>query len=129
MGGLFATYTMLTRPDAFSRYVIGSPWLYWNTPVTETYEPSYAARHSDLDARVFIGAGGSEAVPTPGMDQSLWSMMRIADVPRRAMKLADDLCSRGYPSLRLDARIFDCETHFSVAPMVISAGLRSVFSS
>jgi predicted alpha/beta superfamily hydrolase len=129
MGGLFATYTLLTRPEAFQRYVISSPWLYWNEPVTSTYVDEYARTHSDLPARVFIGAGAAEAQPKPGMVGPLPGLLQEADVPGRARNLVAQLEKQAFPSLRLESRIYEDEDHFSSAPSTIAAGLRSVFEA
>ena len=60
MGGLFGVYTLVHRPAAFRRYVIGSPWLCWDPETATAYEPAYAADHTDLDATVFMAAGDGE---------------------------------------------------------------------
>ena len=47
-------------PDTFSRYVIGSPSLWWHDHVIFDQEAEYAATHDDLAARVFFGIGADE---------------------------------------------------------------------
>ena len=69
LGGLFGVYTLLHRPAAFRRYIIGSPWLCWDVETTTAYEPAYAADHSDLDATVFLAAGAHEDVLPPGLSR------------------------------------------------------------
>ena len=65
MGGLFGTWTLLNHPEAFNRYVIGSPWLCWDEKVSTGWEAEYAAAHSDLPATVFLAAGAEEHIRGP----------------------------------------------------------------
>jgi predicted alpha/beta superfamily hydrolase len=128
MGGLFATYTLFRQPDAFARYVIGSPWLCWNSCVSERYEQDYAATHTDLKATVFLAAGADEAVLRPGFPAPMASMYREADTAARTRRLGEALTSRNYPSLRLTTRIFPEETHFTIPAILLAHGLRNVFA-
>jgi predicted alpha/beta superfamily hydrolase len=128
MGGLFATYTLLHQPSAFRRYVIGSPWLCWNRDVSTAYEAQYAGEHADLDATVFLCAGADEEVLPPAMPEPMVGQFRGADTAELTRQLAAGLESRGYPSLRLTTRIFPEETHFTIPPILVAHGLRSVFA-
>ncbi len=60
LGGLFATYALLTEPSTFSKYAIGSPSLWWHNDMMFGYEEQYAAAHDDLDAKVFFSVGEYE---------------------------------------------------------------------
>jgi predicted alpha/beta superfamily hydrolase len=128
MGGLFATYTLFRQPEAFSRYVIGSPWLCWNPSVSERYEQEYAASHRDLNATVFLAAGADEAVLRPGFPAAMASIYCQADTAARTRRLGEALASRNYPSLRLTTRIFPEETHFTIPAILLAHGLRDVFA-
>ena len=120
LGGLFATYVLLTEPEMFNRYLIGSPSLWWDAPqgfehlydnpVMFRLEREYAIKHGDLAARVFISAGTEEP--------------RIASP---VVWLQGLLGSRKYPSLELEYHIFPDETHLSVIPATISRGLRYLY--
>ena len=129
MGGLFATYTLLHRPEAFSRYVIGSPWLSWAHPSSFTYEEEYAAHHDDLDATVFLGAGAAEDILRPRMPESMASIFREAKTAEYTRQMATALKSRSYPNLRLTTRIFDDETHFTIPAILHAHGIRAVFDA
>lgn len=67
LGGLFGYYAMFTRPDTFTRYIIGSPTLYWGGDAVFRLEREYAASHKNLEARVFMGVGGLEDGPNNPM--------------------------------------------------------------
>jgi hypothetical protein len=47
-GGLFGVYTLLTRPEAFSRYIIGSPAIYHEDPEVFRYERDNDAFNATL---------------------------------------------------------------------------------
>jgi predicted alpha/beta superfamily hydrolase len=110
LGGLLGLYILLSQPDTFSRYLIGSPWMLQDDPQAFSYERDYAAHHSDLPARVFMAAGSLE----PG---SLVPNVR---------KMAIALHCRGYDSLQLTMRIFEDQTHTSVIPYFLT-GLAEVY--
>ena len=141
-GGLFATYTLLTEPDTFQRYVIGSPSLWWDGRAIFETEAAFAKGHQDLPARVFIAAGGRETA-----EHEEAALAKIPEEQRRPMlefqeaigggaqmieviePFVDRLSKRGYPSLDLSLYIFPDETHASVPPMTLSRGLKVVFDT
>jgi predicted alpha/beta superfamily hydrolase len=148
LGGLFGAWTLLTAPATFSRYVLGSPSLFWNNEEVWLWEAECARVHSDLRARVFLGAGELETASVTR--QGAWAIAENGPAhlrdraratiaccdqqgwPRTAEmvpELANKLSSRGYPSLRVRGQNLPDETHLSAAPALISRGLRYVFSS
>ena len=114
-GGLFTTYMLLTRPQAFHRYIIVSPSLWYDKRMIYADEEAYATGHRDLPAKVFFGVGKYE-------NQSEYAM---ADDMQLMVK---QLKSRDYPHLQVTDYVFDQETHNSVFPGALSRGLREVFS-
>jgi uncharacterized protein len=110
-GGLFGLYALLTRPETFSRYLIGSPGIHQEDPEVFRCERDYAATHSDLQARVFMSVG------------SLEGETRIANMRR----LCQTLEGRGYDGLHLTLRVFEGQTHQSVIPHFLT-GLNEVYS-
>lgn len=117
--GLFALYTLFHKPEAFKRYIIGSPSIYWDNAVTFKYENTYALTHDNLQAKVFLSAGALEAIYEP----------KFAAMVSNVTKLTEILRSRNYPGLELTSHIFDNETHLSVIPATMSRGLRAVFNN
>jgi len=111
-GGLFALYTLFHHPDTFSRYIIGSPAIWWDEGVTFQYERDFAANNTDLSAKIFMSAGSDEAEHM------------IPNMQKLALALQD----RNYENLDIKTHIFEGETHLSVAPATISRGLRAVFA-
>jgi predicted alpha/beta superfamily hydrolase len=128
MGGLFGCYTLFNHHGFFKRYIIGSPWICWNNPLVFDYEAQYAATHDDLDAVVYIAAGGAEHVMSPAFDPSATAIFDVADTEAHTRRIGELLAGRKYPSLTLKTMIWDEETHFTVPYSLIPHGLRWVFS-
>ncbi len=110
-GGMFAGYTLFTRPEAFSSYIIGSPYLYAVDGAVFKYEKSYASNHDDLPVSVFIGAGDkeisdSEHIATGGLVSSM-------------ALLSERVRLRRYPSLQWTSRIYSGEDHGTVVPRLL----------
>lgn len=147
LGGLFGVWAMLTAPETFHRYVLASPAIWWREQQFRDWEHDYAASHDDLEATVFLGAGGLEvekhlrrhalniAAGSPAMKTVVEAMIRWNDehgwpeVARLVPELAGILASRGYRGLRLQHRIMPEESHLSAPPALVSRGLRFAFGS
>lgn len=116
LGGLFALYALFHAPDAFQRYIVVSPSIWWDDRVTLQYEAEYAATNTDLPVTIFMSAGRLEEPPD--------SESRMIS---NAEDLANRLRGRNYSSLRLETIVFDDETHVSGVPAAISRGLRAIY--
>jgi predicted alpha/beta superfamily hydrolase len=128
-GGMFGCYALLKHHGFFNRYVIGSPWLCWDPELVPNYEEQYAGKNVDLDAVVFLAAGGAEDVLSPGLDPNIAQIFEIANTAEHTQRLGALLATRKYPSLRLKTLIFPDETHFTVPFALIPHGLRYVFGT
>jgi predicted alpha/beta superfamily hydrolase len=129
MGGLFGIYTLFNHPGFFGRYVIGSPWICWDHPLCFDYEAAYAESHDDLEAVVFLSAGGAEHVISPAFDPHTTEIFNRADTEAHTVKMGEILAGRSYPSLRLKTLIFPEETHFTVPYALTAHGMRYVFQA
>ncbi len=130
-GGLFGLYVLFHRPGLFSRYLLGSPSLWWDDRLAFEWEGNWAASHDELEARVFLSVGGSEQTvgdswKNEGMPTETLQAMRQVD---RLTEMADRLEDRGYRGLRLDTVVFDDEYHFTSPPAAMSRGLLALFES
>ena len=114
--GLFALRWLLDAPAPFVRYLLASPSVWWDDRVMFEVEEERARRGGDIDAAVFLSAGGEERGEEP------FNM-----VPKIEL-LAARLASRGYPSLRLDHQVMPGDHHSSTIGAAVSKGLRSLFS-
>jgi predicted alpha/beta superfamily hydrolase len=117
-GGTFVCTALLARPDAFTRYICGSPSLYSGDHKVFELEERYAEEHHDLAARVFFAAG--EAEITEPMS-SAWGFVS------GMVRLAEILSFRSYPSLRLTVKILPGESHETMLLPLLSWGVRTVW--
>lgn len=99
-GGLFSLYVLFKQPELFSIYYAGSPSIKYDKGILYTYEKEYAATHNDLNALLFMTAGGAE------------DSLLIANVNRMAAQLE----SRNYRGLKVETHVFPDETHMSCVP-------------
>ncbi|MFN7398491.1 MAG: alpha/beta hydrolase [Sandaracinobacter sp.] len=119
-GGLFGTHVMLTEPTMFEKYILMSPSLWYGRRLMIARERGYATRHKDLPAQAYFMIGGEETVPDPDIlpfGNSRMAMVEDMD------ELTAMLKSRGYPSLKVQSRVFPGENHGSVYPDAIRAGM------
>lgn len=115
-GSLLGLDILFKDPGMFDYYVLGSPSLWYEKGVMLGREKAYAAAHHDLKARVFFGVGGLErpSRAVPDDDDMVGDMQRFEST----------LKSRRYPGLSVDSRVFEGEDHLTVAPRIITAGLK-----
>jgi predicted alpha/beta superfamily hydrolase len=107
---LFGVDTLLTEPQAFNRWVLPSPSVWWDDRVMLKREAAHAAETDDIDARVFLSLGGDESNGGFGGQRELY----------------EQLDSRRYPSLDLHWALFPGETHQTVISGAVVRGLRLV---
>lgn len=118
-GGAFCTYALLSRPDAFKRYICVSPAL--NIAGAELFriEERYAKTHKDLPAKVFFSAGEGEVLQG--------GMISAVGIVSSTARMAETLTLRGYPSLELHMRIFPGEIHGRTSLIGLRWGLPALF--
>lgn len=61
-GGLFTLYSMFQEPIVFNRFVLTSPAIQWDNKMIYSLNKSFAEKHKELAAKVFMGIGGYEDV-------------------------------------------------------------------
>jgi len=118
LGGLFALYTLFHQTNAFRRYIIASPAIWWDNKVTLSYEEKYAAENSNLSAIIFMSVGSLEEPEDEPGESAMRTNMQV---------LSKALEGRGYEGLIFKTHLFEGETHASGFPAAISRGLRVVF--
>jgi uncharacterized protein len=59
-GGLFGAYVLTHDPGLFQKYAMGSPSLGWDDEAGLRWESEYAAKHTELHARVYVYVGAFE---------------------------------------------------------------------
>jgi predicted alpha/beta superfamily hydrolase len=128
-GGLFGLYTLFHRPEAFDRYLLVSPSIWWDDRVVLRYEEAWAQTHTDLPADLFLAVGEHEqGVGGTWLNESFSAeALRLLRQVDNFRELVGRLRSRGYPSLRLEAAILPDEYHLSVLPAAVTRGLLALF--
>ncbi len=117
--GLFTLYAMFRQPEAFQRYIVGSPPLRYAKGLMFRIEGDYAAEHNALPARLFLGIGSEEELLQPKLD----AMVSVSAFYQFSALLS----SRNHEGFRFEKKVFEGFDHLSVPATLFSAGLRSVF--
>ncbi len=116
-GGLFGAYTLLTKPELFHTYLLGSPSLWFDRRSIWQFEQAYAGKHKDLKARVMMYTGSYEAIkPEPRYTQEF-------DLTRDMREFESLLKSRNYPGLSITSEVLDDEDHMTMGPSFITRSL------
>jgi len=58
LGGLFSLYVLFKQPELFNLYYAGSPSIGFGNGLLFDYEKEHASSHKDLNAHLFMSAGG-----------------------------------------------------------------------
>jgi predicted alpha/beta superfamily hydrolase len=135
-GGLFATYTLLTKPDTFRRYGIGSPSLWWHDDMMFEYETQYAATHDDLEAKAFFSVGAFEdhdgrqrEASRLSAEEQAGAALRYIDMVADTQRMVTSLRSRKYPSFEIECAVLPDEFHVTVPLVNLSHSLRYLFDA
>ncbi len=135
-GGLFGAYVMLTEPETFRRYAIGSPSLWWDRDMLFDYEARYAETHDDLPAQAFFAVGAFEDHDGRQREASRLSAeeraaagLRYIDMVADTERMVARLRSRNYPSLRIESTVLAGEFHVTVPQLNLSRALRHLFDA
>lgn len=131
LGGLFVSYALLNRPEAFSSFLISSPSLWWDdfAVLGDLLDLPSKLNERKSNPTVFIGVGALEqdipqrppATALAGIDlktiQALVANARMVDA---AQEFSEALHGAGLPN---KFSVFEERTHNSVLPGMISGSL------
>lgn len=117
LGGLFGSYVLLTKPEMFQSYILGSPSLWFDKHEILKYEEAYARNHTNLNAKVMLYIGMYETTG-PGPRYSSGPDM-VGDMQAFERKLK----ARKYLNLSIGSQVIVDEGHLAVFPSLISRGL------
>jgi predicted alpha/beta superfamily hydrolase len=119
-GALWGATTLLSKPDMFQAYILGSPSFWFDDKVIFRLEQHYATNHKDLKAQVLLFAGSFET-PGPGPRH-----YKDTDLVGDMQRFKDVLKRRQYPSLQLKGDVVQGEDHFTVYTAVVGRGLLKI---
>ena len=118
-GALLGTQILLSEPELFAGYILGSPSYWYDDHHMDDMESAFAATRKDLPARVYMYVGQYEDM-RPGDPRYAGRHNMVTD----ARRMTRALRSRNYPSLRIELDVLDAEDHLSVAPGGFTRGLK-----
>lgn len=121
LGGLFALYTMMERPDAFDAYISVSPAIWWGDGFLLRREEELASSRDDLDVILFLAVGGGE-------ERADIPMLAPFRMISNVHTFAERLGARRYESPDITTFIPDGESHTSVVPVALTRSLRYVLA-
>jgi predicted alpha/beta superfamily hydrolase len=114
--GLFASYTLLTRPDLFRQFVIISPSLWWDDFMLPREDRAMA--QLEVTTRNIAMPAPTRVVFTAGSDEERLGM--VSDVNY----FTEALTARNDPNLDFTYRVLDGERHESIFPRAVMTSFR-----
>jgi len=109
LGGVFATYTMISKPELFNAFIAASPYLAYDNWYVINEAESKLADPSNFERQLFITLGNE-----PAYHESLDKFTSLLEDNTK--------------TLRWDYQIFSDETHGSIPVISILKGLRYIYS-
>jgi len=110
LGGLFAVYALMNRPDAFQGYIAISPSLWWDGQALVKAAPPFFATHKDLRSDLYLTMGSEGQEMLGG-----------------AWKLSAVLEESKIPDLRWQFKRSPDEDHGTIPYLGIYEGLQAIF--
>jgi predicted alpha/beta superfamily hydrolase len=111
LGGLFAVYALLNRPEVFKGYIIGSPSLWWEDQVLVKAAQPFFAAHQDVQADIYMSMANEGGTMLGG-----------------AWKLSAALEEAKLPNVRWQFKRYPEEEHGTISYMSTYEGLQAIFA-
>lgn len=123
-GALFGAEVLTTEPTLFQGYVLGSPSLWFDHRSLMARQGSWFGHAAGAwQADVYLGIGAYEGrAPKGAKDAARYATE--GDMVGDMQRFASALQSRRARQLRLRAEVITGEDHLSVAPILITRGLK-----
>ncbi|MCW8803281.1 MAG: alpha/beta hydrolase-fold protein [Ignavibacteriaceae bacterium] len=109
LGGMFANYTMLTKPELFNAFIAASPYLMYNDEYIINEAESKLYNLSGFERQLFITLGNESAY-------------------HKSLNKFTSLLTEKAKSLRWDYQIFNDEDHNSIPMITLLKGLIYIYS-
>lgn len=117
-GGLLGAQILLTEPEMFAGYLLGSPSFWYDKRYLLREMPRLLDRHEAIEAKVFLYVGEYEARRV-GDQRYQQEVDMVADNQAFAAMIQ----RRNYTGLQLETAVLADEDHLSVAPRGFTKGL------
>ena len=129
LSGRFATYALFSEPEAFGRYLIISPSLWWDRESAFAEEEAWAKSNADLRAKALLIGGDAEETPGGGWRNNLPDEVGLPLKQLTNMRELDRrLSARNYPSLRFKTALISDGRHVTGFPAAVALGLVEIFA-
>lgn len=133
-GGLFALYTLFSRPKTFSRYVAASPSIFWEgCRVLDLENQFLASFPSGEVVKLHLSAGeyeGEELAPFQIDAEDASARLKQKKEARtfgHVQELAARLSIAAPTGMHVEHEIFKGENHMSALPLAIARAIRLCF--
>ncbi len=115
LSGLFGLYTLFTRPQAFTRWLLASPSSWWDNRLIFDLEKTNRSEGPHAKGKVFLSVGGEET----------W----VGDIPmgENTEMLHARLAERRSEDFDTTLAVLEGELHHSTIPAAVSRGLRWLY--
>lgn len=115
-GGLLGTYMLVTSPNLFEYYLVGSPSLWYDNYSLNRFEENYSKANTSMKANVFLSIGSEEENNKSPM------VTEMLDFEQK-------LLSRNYAGLNIKSVIMPDEDHHTGYPGFITKGILYAFGN
>lgn len=119
-GSLLGLHILLTEPQMFDQYILGSPSLWYDKKIMFDQERRYAVTHKDMPAKVLMLIGSFETVK-PNDRNPRYN--KENDMVQDMKNFEKQLNSHRYPGLKVRSEVIQDEDHLTVFPPLITRGL------
>jgi len=132
LGGGFGLFTLLKQPALFSKYIISSPSLVYESRKTADSQPERYEYGLSL-VREFLSSGASmpqiKAYMSVGTEEEFETGGELWQLTSSFFQVTALMRAACIPGLTLTVEAFPRETHMTVWPMAFIHGIQSVFGS
>lgn len=116
-GGLFGLYVLFSKPDTFSKYIIGSPSIDWGNEYILKEAERFTGNNDKLNAKIFMAVGALEEAGEEAESLTVTNIFRLEEILRKKNPEGMDLRTRVFPD----------ETHLTVGYPNYLHGIKAVY--
>ena len=115
LGGLFASYVLMTKPTLFNAHIIMSPSFWWNKEESKTKMEAFLKTNQDLEVAMFFGIGAYESSPKRGMRKELTDFIEVIknNQPKKLRFEHQEMAKEGHMSSPLLSNYYGLKSIFS----------------
>jgi predicted alpha/beta superfamily hydrolase len=138
LGGLFTLHVLFSRPETFQNYVTAAPSTWWNDGSILGEHQAFLEKHKNqklsLNALITNNTDPTRRRPTPdqaqgnNQAQSNAALSHLRNARHEAAEKLDDIAAslKTIPGVVAEYRVFENESHISMAAPSINSALRFV---